>query len=347
MTHCRKIEGDEATMEHPFDEMGYLHANPDVAEAVKAGQFATGRQHYDLYGRSEGRDGAIDALAGRPAESPQAATPPASARASSDSPATPFIRFEERPPSAQASIDIFRGRWASDLSAVLGVDGTGNVPLFQGDDRPLLAAKAFGTDGRLEGMDVLELGPLEGGHTYQLERLGAKTITAVEASVEAFLKCLVVKETLGLQRSRFLLGDVVEYLAAGPGRFDLVFCSGILYHMPDPVALIRAISTVTDRCFVWTHYYDPTNHNLDHHARKHTVDGFTTTYWSHVYGDKSTAFWGGNKQEASWLEKSSLLAAFRHFGLEQIEVVRDDQAFVNGPNLMLCASRPGSRPRTG
>jgi hypothetical protein len=330
-------------METPFNEVAYLSANPDVAEAVKTGQFASGRQHYDLYGRFEGRGPRMDASPGGPAGSGQAAAAPASARATADPPANPFIRFEQRPPSAQAAVDIFRGRWASDLSAVLGVDGTGSVPLFQGDDRPLLAANAFGKDGRLEGMDVLELGPLEGGHTYQLERLGAKTITAVEASVEAFLKCLVVKETLGLQRSRFLLGDVIEYLAAGPGRFDLVFCSGILYHMPDPVALIRLISTVTDRCFVWTHYYDPTNHNLNHHARAHTVGNFATTYWSHVYGDKSTAFWGGNKGEASWLEKSSLLDAFRHFGLDQIEIVRDDQTFVNGPNIMLCASRAGAR----
>ncbi len=326
-------------MELPFDEAAYLSANPDVAAAVKTGHFESARQHYDLYGRSEGRRWTTDALPDAPAAAPQSPAAPASAPAPGETPANPFVRFEQRPPSAQVAVDIFRGRWASDLATVLGVDGTGSVPLFQGDDRPLLAANAFGTNGRLEGMDVLELGPLEGGHTYQLERLGARTVTAVEASVEAFLKCLVVKEATGLQRSRFLLGDVVEYLSAAPRRFDLVFCSGILYHMPDPVALIRLISTVTDRCFVWTHYYDPTNHYLNHHARQHTVADFTTTYWSHVYGDKSTAFWGGNQAEASWLEKSSLLDAFRHFGFGHIEVIRDDQTFVNGPNIMLCASR--------
>jgi hypothetical protein len=36
-----------------FDEEGYLLANPDVAEAVRSGLFATGRQHFDLYGRQE------------------------------------------------------------------------------------------------------------------------------------------------------------------------------------------------------------------------------------------------------------------------------------------------------
>ncbi len=37
-------------------------------------------------------------------------------------------------------------------------------------------------------MNILELGPLEGAHTYQLR------ILAIEANAEAFLKCLVVKE---------------------------------------------------------------------------------------------------------------------------------------------------------
>jgi hypothetical protein len=268
------------------------------------------------------------------------AEPPAAEPAKpAEPPENPFIRFEQRPPSAQTAIDVFRDRWASDLSPVLGVSGTGNVPLFEGDDRPALAAQAFGSGGRLDGLDVLELGPLEGGHSYQLERLGARSIVAVEANVEAYLKCLIVKETLQLNRSRFLLGDVLEYVTNGCPRFDLVFCSGILYHMPDPVALIRAIATVTDRCFVWSHYFDPDNHNLAHHASQHATGDFSTTYWSHRYGDKACAFWGGNKQSAAWLERDSLLGAFRHFGLDQIEVFRDDQLFVNGPNIMFSAMR--------
>jgi SAM-dependent methyltransferase len=48
-THEMELEAsDEA-----FDEEGYLLANPDVAEAVRSGLFATGRQHFDLYGRQE------------------------------------------------------------------------------------------------------------------------------------------------------------------------------------------------------------------------------------------------------------------------------------------------------
>lgn len=38
-----------------FNEDEYLEANPDVALAVKAGQFRSGREHYKKYGKGEGR----------------------------------------------------------------------------------------------------------------------------------------------------------------------------------------------------------------------------------------------------------------------------------------------------
>lgn len=38
-----------------YDEAAYLRANPDVAAAVRAGQCASGRAHYDAFGRDERR----------------------------------------------------------------------------------------------------------------------------------------------------------------------------------------------------------------------------------------------------------------------------------------------------
>lgn len=38
-----------------FDEPAYLAANPDVAAAVRSGQFASGLHHFDLFGRREQR----------------------------------------------------------------------------------------------------------------------------------------------------------------------------------------------------------------------------------------------------------------------------------------------------
>jgi len=46
---------EEAATSERFDEEAYLRANPDVAAAVKNGQLQSGRQHFELFGRNEGR----------------------------------------------------------------------------------------------------------------------------------------------------------------------------------------------------------------------------------------------------------------------------------------------------
>jgi uncharacterized membrane protein len=38
-----------------FNEVAYLAANPDVAQAVRAGEFISGYQHYTMHGQYEGR----------------------------------------------------------------------------------------------------------------------------------------------------------------------------------------------------------------------------------------------------------------------------------------------------
>jgi hypothetical protein len=47
----------EKPMEAPevFDEQYYLEHNPDVKQAISTGTFPTGKYHYDMYGRAEGR----------------------------------------------------------------------------------------------------------------------------------------------------------------------------------------------------------------------------------------------------------------------------------------------------
>src|SRR4051794_2616577 len=99
-----------------------------------------------------------------------------------------FGRFEQRAPSIQNAVDIFRGKWASTFDGLIEAETDGHAPLFTSDPRPLRAAEILGTGSRIDGFRVLELGPLEGGHTFQLEKLGAREVLAIEANVEAFLK---------------------------------------------------------------------------------------------------------------------------------------------------------------
>jgi hypothetical protein len=96
-----------------------------------------------------------------------------------------FNKFELRAPAAQNLIDIFSGKWASDFSQVYPGLKAGAIDLFVADSRPSFAARHLGANDRLQDLEVLELGPLEAGHTYRLEQLGA-IVTTVEANCEAW-----------------------------------------------------------------------------------------------------------------------------------------------------------------
>jgi hypothetical protein len=262
-------------------------------------------------------------------------------------------KFELRQPSPQTAVDIFAGKWASDLSKVCSVVGTGHMDLFVADERPKLAAGALGNkDGRLDGMRILEIGPLEAAHSYQLERLGAASVVGIETNVDAFLKCLIVKEILGLKNTHFIFGDVTEFLSKSDERFDMVFCSGILYHMRDPVALIKAICNVTDKSFVYTHYYnDECGNSEGPRTKRHVnVSGFHLDYYELEYSShknpiagqvkrEDDTFWGGNTEVRAWMTLGDIVACFKYFGLNEVTILRDWPNTPVGANANLAASR--------
>ena len=249
-------------------------------------------------------------------------------------------RFERRAPSAQNAVDIFPGRWASDLGKVCGVTGAGSASVFS-DARVKMAADALGRGGQFDGKRILELGPLEGAHTYQLEQLGAERVIAVESNTEAYLKCLVVKELLGLKNCRFLCGDAVAYLEETTEHFDLIFCSGVLYHMADPVGLIKLICERASSSFVWTHYQsDEAIKKNVRQPRPIVSDGFEATYYEHAYPDINNGrFWGGNTPVAAWMTQGHIVGAFRHFGFGSSIILQDHPDHPNGGAFSLAAWR--------
>jgi 2-polyprenyl-3-methyl-5-hydroxy-6-metoxy-1,4-benzoquinol methylase len=250
-------------------------------------------------------------------------------------------KFERRFPTHQNAIDVFCDRWASKVEEVYPGLTSGPGPYFNEDRRPSIAAQYLGFEpGSLQGMNILELGPLEGAHTYQLAKLGADRILAIEANVEAFLKCLIVKEILQTPRCRFLLGDCLKFLQESHDQFDMIFCSGILYHMENPFELIKAISRHTGRVFLWTHYYDPDCPLEPARSPKTAVcDGLELTFYEQAYGDPAYGkFWGGTTPTASWLARDAIEQCFLHFGYE-ITVHEDNRVTQIGPHITATAWR--------
>ena len=203
-------------------------------------------------------------------------------------------------PSAQNAVDIFKGEWASQFPAALSDPVlAGGIPLFE-DIRITSAIEQL---GGVEGMRVLELGPLEGAHSYMLELYGAASVIAIESNTRAYLKCLISKEILNLQRVKFLCGDFLEYLKASAERFDLILANGVLYHMRNPVELLFLLAKHTDRVNIWTHYYDDRIKSDIHLRHKFPssataeVEGFRHSLYRQEYqvSLEQAGFCGGNE----------------------------------------------------
>jgi hypothetical protein len=262
-------------------------------------------------------------------------------------------------PSYQNALDIFEGEWASKLPGTSSYMNAGQIPLFE-DVRISWAAEHL---GGFRDKKILELGPLEGGHTYMLEHLGACSITAIEANTRAYLKCLIVKEILELAHTKFLLGDVIEYLklqtsgfdasgfdASGfdASGFDVCIASGILYHMKNPAELIELISKVSNQIFIWTHYYDEELlQQLPNFERRFSSSnsvehkGFSHRLFRQDYGEALgfAGFCGGSLPFSHWMSRADILACLRFFGFKQIEIGFEDLHHLNGPCFCVAATR--------
>jgi hypothetical protein len=262
-------------------------------------------------------------------------------------PPAPFSildHFVHSAPSPQSTLDIFKGEWASRLSGEYASLQAGSSELFA-DTRIDWAVEQL---GGVKGQRVLELGPLEGGHSSMLERHGAAEVVAVEANTRAYLKCLLIKELLQLTKVRFLCGDFMAYLREGTGRFDACIACGVLYHLRQPVELIARLAGVTDRLFLWTHYYDhdtiARQARLTGHFSEHTpaeYAGFRHTLHRLEYGQslQTKRFWGGSAAFTHWLSRADVLACLNYFGFRDLRIAFDTPDHANGPSFAVAALR--------
>jgi hypothetical protein len=253
----------------------------------------------------------------------------------------------QTPPSAQNAVDIFKDSWYSRLPESNGAQVTaGATPLFD-DDRIRWAAEQA---GGFAGKRILELGPLEGGHSYMMSKMGAEHVTAVEGNSRLYLKCLIAKELYNLERCTFLLGDFVQYMQRSEQKFDFCLASGVLYHMANPPELLSLIAKACDQAFFWTQYFDRDviRERMPLYKRvrfkspeKATYNGFTYTRNERRYGLglRNLQFIGGTASYSCWLTLDDMIAGLKYFGFKKVEIGFHDKEHVNGPAVCLACSR--------
>jgi hypothetical protein len=242
-------------------------------------------------------------------------------------------------PGAQAALDTFRGEWSSRFPPPFSELNAGKSELFE-DARVQWALAQFGD---VQGKSVLELGPLEGGHSYMLEKAGFASVLGIEANTRAYLKCLITKEITDLSHTRFVLGDFVKFLRASPPKFDAAFVCGVLYHMENPAELIELISHAADQVFIWTHHYVPSWQHVGRFtaAQPSEHKGFQHSLYRQEYGAslKRAGFCGGPLRYSSWMTREDILSCLKYFGFVDMQTNFDDPNHPNGPAFALVAKK--------
>jgi len=242
-------------------------------------------------------------------------------------------------------VDIMRGSWVSAFPKSLGLVA-GDAAHFDEDPRVQWANSVL--PGGVSGMSVLELGPLEAYHTYQLEQCGASHIISVESNNLSFVKCLIVKELFHLQAT-FLYGDAIKYLEIANQRFDLCWASGVLYHQADPLYLLSLMQGVSDTIFLWTHYYDQAtmtansgvarHFNLERNTFAERL-GYRAEYFHRSYlQSKGAVFSGGSDDFSCWMKKEDIFGFLDHVGFKTVTIGIDAPGNPNGPAMFFLARR--------
>lgn len=101
---------------------------------------------------------------------------------------------------------------------------------------------------------VLELGCLEGGHSFPIAAV-ARELVAIDARHENLAKAEWLNRTI-FHRSniRFLEADLEEFDFTPLGVFDVAFNVGLLYHLSAPWRLLGRLARVAQTMFLWTHF---------------------------------------------------------------------------------------------
>ena len=90
----------------------------------------------------------------------------------------------------------------------------------------------------LKGKDVLDIGCWTGGDLLMLAGLGAKSVTAIEAHPESAKAARHLCKMVGCD-AKIMTSDAYQDRKAWVNKFDIIYCSGVVYHVTDPVLLLR------------------------------------------------------------------------------------------------------------
>ncbi len=177
---------------------------------------------------------------------------------------------------------------------------------------------------------VIELGSLEGGHSFALaQNANVKRVLAIEGREKNIAKAKLVQGLLDDRKVEFLQGDIEKLDFEKFGRFAAVFCSGLLYHLPRPWELIPKLARVSPNVFIWTQVSEEAK------AKKMRAG------WRGKFYREGGLFdpLSGLSKKSFWLSLGSLLGLLTANGYREVKIIEHDLAHPKGNAVTLAATQ--------
>ncbi len=183
---------------------------------------------------------------------------------------------------------------------------------------------------------VLELGCLEGGHTFPIAKR-AKEVVAIDS------------RAVNLEKAKWLAEDVfkvsnIEFVERNLettdlddlGPFDVCFNVGVLYHLPEPWILLDRISTCCKAMFMWTHYAPAHDAGVNR-------EGYNGTMYREFGVEEPLS---GMSERSFWPTLDELRRMLREHGFTNEVILQDEDDHPHGPAVLLrCESTAFKNPR--
>lgn len=99
--------------------------------------------------------------------------------------------------------------------------------------------------GSLKGKRVLDVACNCGGFSFEAAKLGSEYVLGVDVVDRYIEQANFIKRALKLKQVEFRRMDIEKLAISEVGRFDIIFCFGILYHLENFVSVMRNLSSMT------------------------------------------------------------------------------------------------------
>lgn len=108
-------------------------------------------------------------------------------------------------------------------------------------DQPLIKKLV----GDLEGKRVLDVACNDGWYAFRYAQEGADAV-GIDGRQEPIDRASLIKNHFGLENLSFIVGDI-EDRTIKLGQFDITLFYGILYHLADPIHVLRRLGEITNK----------------------------------------------------------------------------------------------------